>query len=87
MGSIEDNVKDIYALKKTIVDNYYGETGEEARHMNELRTRIMACSREELIVICDAIAKEWPDILFDSLLKEMLHKEGIINKMRGDLNE
>lgn len=60
---------------------------EEERHIKELKTRISACSRDELSVICDTIARDHPDIIFDALLKEYLRKESLINRMRGELNE
>ena len=61
------------------------ETLELGRHMEELRNRINACTRDELEIICDSIAENNSDIMLGAIYKKIRVDEERLAKLKESL--
>lgn len=57
------------------------ENLELGRHMDELRNRINACTRDELEIICETIAENNSDIMLGAIYKKIRTDEEMLTKL------
>ena len=67
------------------MDNSNAVKEQLIRHTTELKQRINACTRDELEVICDAIAETNYDIMLGSIYKAIYIRQVKLDKLREDL--